>query len=340
MCGLTISCTGSTPAIFRRTRPFSRTAAGFRPPSRRFTSRLRRWETIRRRQAFRFPEHHQDQYLRPGFAAGHGVISRHSTAGDRRSVHAAAYPLRVNAGGQLILPGLVSLPGTSRWRMCAPVFPVPNRPEWFRDVQPIMAEFAQLYPMMSRYLSRFRRLRRDGEAPQATLARIRALDRRPQRHAGHARPVREQAQDIVKWLQTETGDPAAPLVKGTPGHGSHLQAAPTDARRSPMAVQARCLRRCGHQARYGAVVRARDRGGAPGRQPIRTLTMLKIDRQIPDRVRAATSADHLFHPVQAAIRLEYATVPPYLTAISRCTRKRTGRSARSSTPWSSTRCCT
>ena len=43
--------------------------------------------------------------------------------------------------------------------------------------------------------------------------------------------------------------------------------------------------------------------------------MLKIQRQFLDRVRAAESGDDLFDLVEAAIRLEHATIPPYLTAM-------------------------
>ena len=41
---------------------------------------------------------------------------------------------------------------------------------------------------------------------------------------------------IVRWLQNETGDPAAPLVKGTPG--PVLEATRPARRRSPMVAQA------------------------------------------------------------------------------------------------------
>ncbi|HTL31194.1 MAG TPA: ferritin-like protein [Tepidisphaeraceae bacterium] len=43
--------------------------------------------------------------------------------------------------------------------------------------------------------------------------------------------------------------------------------------------------------------------------------MLKIQRQFIDRVRAAKKPEDLFDLVQAAIRLEHATIPPYLTAM-------------------------
>jgi hypothetical protein len=43
--------------------------------------------------------------------------------------------------------------------------------------------------------------------------------------------------------------------------------------------------------------------------------MLKIQRQFVDRVRAAKSPEDLFDLVQAAIRLEHSTIPPYLTAM-------------------------
>ena len=43
--------------------------------------------------------------------------------------------------------------------------------------------------------------------------------------------------------------------------------------------------------------------------------MLKIDPKFLERVRAATSSDDLFDLVGEAIRLEHATVPPYLTAM-------------------------
>src|SRR5262249_326952 len=70
-----------------------------------------------------------------------------------------------------------------------------------------------------------------------------------------------------------------------------------------------------YQARHGAVVRRRDQRRIAGREPIRTLIMLKIDPKYLERVRDAESSDDLFDLVEDAIRLEHATIPPYLTAM-------------------------
>jgi Ferritin-like len=43
--------------------------------------------------------------------------------------------------------------------------------------------------------------------------------------------------------------------------------------------------------------------------------MLKLRPAIVHDIRAATTAVHLYQHLQAAIALEHATLPPYLTAL-------------------------
>ena len=155
-------------------------------------------------------------------------------------IYAVAYSPRVNAGGQLNLAGtgLTALDVVVAHVRSA--FPIPNRPEWFRDVQPIMAQFAQLYPIMSRHL--FDLADYDAMAKHRKLLLLafgRAIE--DPNYMPVTRDLSEnKRQTIVKWLQTETGDPAAPLVKGTPVTAAVARAAPPR-RRSPMAAQARAF---------------------------------------------------------------------------------------------------
>jgi hypothetical protein len=118
-------------------------------------------------------------------------------------------------------------------------FPIPQRPEWHRDIQPIMAQYAQLYPIMSRHL--FDLSNYDVMVEHRNVLLL-AIDRDIE-DPNYMPVTRDMSNNkratILKWLQTETGNSAEPLVKGTPVEAPIA----TAARRmpSPMAAQARAL---------------------------------------------------------------------------------------------------
>ena len=152
-------------------------------------------------------------------------------------IYAVAYSPRVNAGGQLNLDGtgLTALDVVVAHVRSA--FPVPERPEWFRDIQPIMAQFAQLYPIMSRHLFNLADYDAMAKHRRVLLLAFGRLIEDPN-YMPVTRDLSEnKRKTIVRWLQNETGDPAAPLVKGTPV-GPGLEMARPTRRRSPMAAQA------------------------------------------------------------------------------------------------------
>jgi hypothetical protein len=118
-------------------------------------------------------------------------------------------------------------------------FPIPQRPEWHRDIQPIMAQYAQLYPIMSRHL--FDLSNYDVMVEHRNVLLL-AIDRDIE-DPNYMPVTRDMSNNkratILKWLQNETGNLAEPLVKGTPVEARIA----TAARRmpSPMAAQARAL---------------------------------------------------------------------------------------------------
>ena len=96
-------------------------------------------------------------------------------------------------------------------------FAIPDRPEWHRDVEPFMAQYSRLYPIMSRHLFDL--------GDYAAVAKHRRLLRlafeRPIEDPNHMPVTRDlsggKRATILKWLSNETGDPNEPLVKGAEG---------------------------------------------------------------------------------------------------------------------------
>jgi len=180
---------------------------------------------------------------------GSGQASLHVTASDPGTarpdidgqIYAVGYSPRVNAGGQPDLGGTGLGPLDVVVAHVRSGFPVPDRPEWFRDVQPIMAQFAQLYPIMSRHLFDLADYDAMAKHRRMLLLAFGRLIEDPN-YMPVTRDLSEnKRQTIIKWLKTETGDPDAPLVKGIPITALVARAAPPVRRRSPMAAQARAF---------------------------------------------------------------------------------------------------
>jgi hypothetical protein len=93
---------------------------------------------------------------------------------------------------------------------------VPDRPEWHRDVEPIMAQYAKLYPIMSRHLFDFG----DYDAVVQHRQKLLFAFQRSIEDPNYMPVTRDLSRNkramIIKWLQNETHDPREPLVKGTP----------------------------------------------------------------------------------------------------------------------------
>lgn len=94
-------------------------------------------------------------------------------------------------------------------------YAVPDRPSWLEHIQPILAQFGRLYPIMSRHLV-------DLADYDSVVHRRRALllaFTRPLTDSNYMPVTRDLSANklatLVKWLGAETGDPDEPLVKGT-----------------------------------------------------------------------------------------------------------------------------
>jgi hypothetical protein len=94
-------------------------------------------------------------------------------------------------------------------------FPVPQRPEWHRDIQPIMAQYAQLYPVMSRHLFDLNNYDVMVEHRELLLLAINRNVEDPNYMPVTRDLSNNKRAAIIRWLQTETGNSAEPLVKGT-----------------------------------------------------------------------------------------------------------------------------
>jgi hypothetical protein len=178
-----------------------------------------------------------------------GVASLHVTASDPGTprqpidgqIYAVGYSPRLDGSGNLDTTG-TGLGGLDV--VVAHVrsgFPIPDRPEWYRDIQPIMAQFAQIYPVMSRHL--FDLADYDAMAKHRKILLL-AFGRGIE-DPNYMPVTRDLSNNkratIVKWLQTETGGPAEPLVKGTPPPAGVAAAALRARKPSPMTARARAL---------------------------------------------------------------------------------------------------
>lgn len=117
-------------------------------------------------------------------------------------------------------------------------FVVPDKPEWFRDIYPIMAPYAQLYPIMSRHL--FSLNDYDSVAKHRRLMLL-AFERSIE--DSNYMPVtrdlsRNKRLTLIRWLSNETGDPSEPLSKGSP---SSVPVVLPVKRVSPLARQVRAI---------------------------------------------------------------------------------------------------
>jgi hypothetical protein len=156
-------------------------------------------------------------------------------------IYAAAYAPRLDANGNLDTRGAGLGPFDVVVAHIRSAFAIPDRPEWHRDVEPIMAQFAQLYPVMSRHL--FDLADYDamaGHRKVLLLAFGRAIDDPNYMPVTRDLSANKRA-TIVRWLQGETGNPAEPLVKGTQPLAVAAAASRRQRRASPMAAQARAI---------------------------------------------------------------------------------------------------
>jgi hypothetical protein len=144
-------------------------------------------------------------------------------------IYALAYSPRKNAAGQPDYTGTGLNPNFDV--VVAHVrtsFAIPARPEWHRDIHPIMATYAQLYPIMNRHLFKL-----DDYDAMAKHRRLLLLAfSRPIEDPNYMPVTRDLSKNklftLVKWLESETGDPANPLVKGDPAAST-----PVKTRRKP-----------------------------------------------------------------------------------------------------------
>ena len=95
-------------------------------------------------------------------------------------------------------------------------YTVPDRPSWFGDIEPILAQFGRLYPIMTKHLVDLTDYTSVAHHRRALLLAF----TRPLADSNYMPVTRDLSAQkqatLVKWLQTETGDPDEPLVKGTP----------------------------------------------------------------------------------------------------------------------------
>lgn len=93
-------------------------------------------------------------------------------------------------------------------------FPVPDQPEFHRDIQPFMAQYAQLYPIMSEHLFDIA----DYDALVANRTAMLLAFRRDISDPNYMPVTRDMSQGridtLLKWLESQTGDASEPLVRG------------------------------------------------------------------------------------------------------------------------------
>lgn len=150
-------------------------------------------------------------------ANGRAVVSLRATDPDNPrgpidgEVFAMNYSTSLESSGQLNLEntglsGLDAIVVHVRDR-----FEIPDVPEFHRDIEPIMKQYARLYPIMSHHLFDL--------ADYASLVRYRTslllAFQRPIHDANYMPVTRDlsaaKIATLVKWLSTPTGDPARPL---------------------------------------------------------------------------------------------------------------------------------
>lgn len=141
---------------------------------------------------------------------------------------------------ELSQTGMPSLVGTGLERLDVIVvhvrdrFVVPAEPEFERDIEPFMAQYAQLYPIMSQHLF-------DIADYDALVSHRRAMllaFSRDINDPNYMPVTRDMSKGriatLVKWLSSETSDPAAPLRR-SPGFGPFASIA---ARETPFTASA------------------------------------------------------------------------------------------------------
>lgn len=155
-------------------------------------------------------------------------------------IYALAYSLRTDASGQPDYSGSGLNPMfdvvVAHIRSS---FVVPEIPEWFRDIYPIMAPYAQLYPIMSRHLFDLK----DYSAMANHRKLLLLAFGRPIEDSNYMPVTRDLSDNkrktLIRWLTNETGNAAEPLVKGTPSQVTETLISSN--RRSPIARQARAI---------------------------------------------------------------------------------------------------
>ncbi len=108
-------------------------------------------------------------------------------------------------------------------------FPVPDQPEFNRDIKPFMTQYAQLYPIMSAHLfdiSDYRSLVANRQA--MLLAFSREIDDPNYMPVTRDMSAGRKA-TLVKWLSRETGDPVTPLLEGSAIAAASAPEVPSDA---------------------------------------------------------------------------------------------------------------
>ena len=95
---------------------------------------------------------------------------------------------------------------------------VPQAPTWETDVQPILAGYATLYPIMSKHL--FDLADYDAVTQHRAMLRLAfSRDIDDPNYMPVTRDLSESKRKIIqRWLQSETGDPSAPLRRESVGH--------------------------------------------------------------------------------------------------------------------------
>jgi hypothetical protein len=176
-----------------------------------------------------------------------GRASLHIGAGDPGmprpgvdgQIYALAYSLKTEAAGRPDYAGSGLNPAfdviVAHIRTA---FPVPDRPEWFRDIYPVMASYAQLYPIMSRHLFDLK----DYNAMANHRKSLLLAFGRPIEDSNHMPVTRDLSENkrkmLIRWLTNETGNPAEPLVKGV---SPEVALSLPEKRRSPTAKQAHAI---------------------------------------------------------------------------------------------------
>lgn len=153
------------------------------------------------------------------------------------AIFAIGYSHKEDPGGQLDLSGT----GLGALDVIAvhvrDPYPIPEAPVFEDDVQPFMAQYAQLYPIMSEHLfdiADYNALVANRQAMLLAFSR----DMTDPNYMPVTRDMsRGRVETLVKWLSSETGDPAAPLRR-LPGQAGATPAAAPEVVRAAATVPA------------------------------------------------------------------------------------------------------